>query len=801
MKFTLSALKTHLDTQASLDEIIKKLTAVGLEVESVADRARALAAFTVGHIKTAERHPNADRLQVCMVETASGTLQVVCGAPNARAGLRVAFAPPGAVIPATGTELKKGVIRGVESNGMLCSARELGLPDEADKGIMELPADAPVGVSVAAILGLDDPVIEINLTPNRADCASVRGIARDLAAAGLGTLKPLKFPALRNAFKNPVPVVLDLPAKACPMFALRLIKHVKNGPSPRWLQDQLTAVGLRPISALVDITNWLTLDLGRPLHVFDADKVKGGLKVRLAGAGETLAALNGKTYTLDNTMTVIADDSGVLSLGGIMGGESTGCTADTANVLVECALFDPVRTSLTGGKLEVNSDARYRFERGVDPASVLPGMEAATQLILDLCGGEASEVTVAGREPEWKRTYSLRPGRCASLGGLDVPADRQKQILETLGFSVTAGNPMQVTPPSWRADIQGEADLVEEVLRIQGYDSIPAVLPPRSVSITQPAINTVWKRALSVRRTLAARGMAESVTWSFMEGKTAALFAPGGAVDNSLRLANPISADLDTLRPSILPNLLTAAGRNAARGYPDTALFETGPAFRSGKPEDQTLVATGLRTGMNQPRHWAGKQRPVDALDAKADALAALEAAGLPPSVELQITRDTPAWYHPGRSGTLRLGPNILAWFGEIHPAVLTEMKIDSPTAGFEVFPEAIPVPKKKEGTAKPLADLPTLQPVVRDFAFILDRDMDADKLVRAVKGTDKALIRQVAVFDIYEGKGVPDGRKSLALSVTLQPVDKTLTDSDIEALSAKIVASAAKATGATLRE
>ncbi|MEI8395862.1 MAG: phenylalanine--tRNA ligase subunit beta [Rhodospirillaceae bacterium] len=803
MKFSLSWLKDHLETDAGLDRICDTLTALGLEVEVVEDRAAKLKPFTVAHIVSAERHPNADKLQVCMVDTGGGVLQVVCGAPNARAGLKVVFAPVGTTMPTGDLTLKKGVIRGVESNGMMVSERELGLSDEHN-GIIEMPDDTPIGASFAKLKGLDDPVIEIALTPDRADCAGVRGIARDLAAAGLGTLKPLSggyldAAAVSGEIKSPLGVVIEEPT-ACPLFVGRYIAGVKNGPSPRWLQDKLISVGLRPISILVDVTNCLSLDVARPLHVFNADTLAGGIIARLSRSGETLKALNGREYTLDDAMCVIADRDGVLGLAGVMGGEPSGCTEDTVNVFIEAALFDPVRTAATGRKLGIDSDARYRFERGVDPGAVFEGMERVTRLILDMCGGTPSELVVAGAVPDWQRKITLRTARVAHLGGVDVPTTEQERILTVLGFApVEHENGLLTVPvPSWRGDVEGEADLVEEVLRVYGYDNIPVVPMVRPHTITRSALDSRQRRIRFARRTLAARGLNEAVTWSFMPSGAAALFGRSEA-DDSLRLLNPISSDLDVMRPSLLPNLIQAAGRNADRGWPDVALFEVGPAFRDATPEGQDMVACGLRTGVAATRHWSASTRPVDVFDAKADALAVLDAMGAS-TTSLQISADAPSWYHPGRSGVVRLGPAVLARFGEIHPGVLEQLGVKGPAVGFEVFPDALPVSKKKTGPARPLLKLSPFQPIRRDFAFLVDHAVDADKLVRAARGADKTLVREVTVFDCYEGPGVEAGRKSIALTVTLQPVEKTLTDAEIEATAAKIVTAVTKATGGALR-
>ena len=801
MKFTLSWLKEHLDTDADLTRISESLTALGLEVDGIVDRAAELSPFTVGHVVECQQHPNADKLKVCIVETADvRRVQVVCGAPNARAGMKGVFAPVGTVIPGTGQLLKAGVIRGVESNGMLCSEREMGLSDE-HSGIIDLPEDTEIGMPFARIAGLDDPLIDVALTPDRGDCAGVHGIARDLAAAGLGILKPLSAEPVTGAYDSPIGVEFDLPpetAGACPLFVGRHIRGLRNGPSPRWLQDKLLAVGLRPINTLVDITNYYSLDRCRPLHVFDADSVAGPLTVRLSQDGESLAALNGKTYTLDDAMTVIADCDGVAALGGVMGGEPTGCTEETTSVFIECALFDPIRTAATGRKLAIDSDARYRFERGVDPDAVISSTEQATRLILTLCGGEPSHLVVTGAVPDWRRAILFHPARTEHLGGVAVPFDEQRRILEALGCAVRAedGSALAVTPPSWRPDIHGEADLVEEVLRVHGYDRIPVVPMPRLSAVARPALSGPQRTVGRVRRALATRGLEEAVTWSFMQGDKAAGF---GFANDALRLVNPIASDLDVMRPSVLPNLIEAAGRNAARGFPDVALFEIGPVYRDPSPKGQRAVAAGVRRGRASPRHWAAAARATDALDAKADALAVLEMAGAP-TANLLVTTDAPDWYHPGRSGCFRLGPTVLAQFGEVHPLSLEALDVPGPVMAFEVFLDVVPVPKKRPGTAKPLLALSPFQPVERDFAFLVDRSVPADSVLRAARGADKALISDVALFDVYTGTGVPDGKASLAVTVTLQPTEATLTDAQIEAVGQRIVANVAKQTGGTLR-
>ncbi|MEK9969031.1 MAG: phenylalanine--tRNA ligase subunit beta [Ferrovibrio sp.] len=801
MKFTLAWLKSHLDTTASLDEIAAKLTAIGLEVEGIEDRAAIFAPFIVAEVKKAEQHPNADKLRVCEVFTGTETVQVVCGAPNARTGMKGIFAPVGSTVPGTQLLLKATSIRGVASNGMLCSEREMGLTDE-HTGIIDLPLDTPIGTPMAKVFGLDDPVIEIKLTPNRGDCLGVRGIARDLAAAGLGTLKPLEIKQVPGAYKSPIGVSLEFPAgieKACPIFVGRHIRNVKNGPSPAWLQQRLKAIGLRPISALVDITNFLTYDLGRPLHVFDAAKVKGNIKARLAKNGEKLLALDGKEYMLDDSITVIADDAGPEGLGGVMGGEHSGCSFETTEVFVESAWFDPLRTAATGRKLGIHSDARHRFERTVDPAFVKSGADVATQMILDLCGGEASETVIAGHEPDWKKTVTLRPSRLLGLVGFDLPVADQTRILESLGFAVAkSGDVLSVSVPSWRPDIDGEADLVEEIARLHGFDAIPAEPLPPLRAVPAPAVTLGQRRVRLARRALAARGLTEAVTYSFIKRAEAEVFGGG---QEELRLINPISADMDTMRPSVLPGLIAAAKRNMDRGQMDVALFEVGPQYASVAPDGQALVATGIRRGATGARHWRDRPRSVDAYDAKADALAALSAAGVD-TAPLMVMDGAPDWYHPGRSGTLRLGPKtVLAVFGELHPRAIQKLDIKGPVVGFEIWLDRIPAGRAKAGVrTKPALKLSELQAVERDFAFIVDADVQAESLLKAVRGSEKALIARASVFDVFAGQGIPEGKKSLAITVRLEPQQQTLTDAEIEAVAKKIVAAAEKACGATLR-
>ncbi|HYM31299.1 MAG TPA: phenylalanine--tRNA ligase subunit beta [Candidatus Cybelea sp.] len=800
MKFTLRWLREHLDTNADTKTIAGTLTRLGLEVENLHDPAAALRSFTVAQVLSAEPHPNADKLRVCTVDVGGEVLQVVCGAPNARAGMKGVFARTGSTIPGTGLHLKPAKIRGVESNGMLCSMREMGLSDEHE-GIIDLPADAPIGKPFAEVLGLDDPVFEIKLTPNRQDCLGVRGIARDLAAAGLGTLKPLDAKAVPGGFKSPIGVRLDFTpqtASACPLFVGRHIRNVKNAPSPRWLQDRLRAIGLRPISTLVDITNLVTFDLDRPLHVFDADKVRGGIQARLARPGEKLHALDGKDYALDGEICVIADESGPLGLGGVMGGEASGVSETTRNVFIEAALFDPMRTAATGRRLGIQSDARYRFERGVDPAFVRPGMEVATRLVLELCGGEPSEVVVAGAEPDWRRSIQLRPSRVRDLGGLDLAEREQVRILEALGFAVKSDDDvLRVQVPSWRSDIHGEADLVEEVTRVYGYDAIPAVPLPRRPVVAKPAIDVGQRRVRAARRALAGRGLYEAVTPSFVSRAHAELF--GGGAD-ALVLSNPMSSDLDTMRPCILPSLIVAVGRNVAHGMNDVALFEVGPQYAGDRPGDQAAVAAGIRRGQSGPRHWSARPRDVDAFDAKGDAIGLLMALGF--AVEsAQLSDASPPWYHPGRSGVLRLGPKtLLAAFGELHPRVLAAMDVKGPLVGFEVYLDAMPIPKAKGTRARPPLAVSDLPSVERDFAFLVERQVSAEQITRAAKSADKELITEVRVFDVYEGAGVPEGRKSVAFSIRLEPKDRTLTEAEIDAVADKVVAAVVKASGGALR-
>ena len=725
-------------------------------------------------------------------------MQVVCGAPNARTGMKGIFAPTGSYIPGTDMTLKASKIRGEESNGMLCSFRELQLGDD-HSGIIDLPAEATTGAPAAEALGLDDPVIEIKVTPNRADCLGVHGIARDLAAAGLGTLKPVKADAIAGSYKSPIKWTHGYEAKPdspCPIVVGRHFRGLRNGPSPDWLQRRLKAIGLRPISTLVDITNLVTFDLNRPLHVFDAKKLSGDLVMRQARDGEQILALDGKTYTLDPSVSVIADSKGVHGIGGIMGGEDTGVREDTTEMFLEAAYFQPIGIAASGRKLGILSDARYRNERGIDPESCRWGAEVATRLILELCGGETSEIVSSGVMPSWQRSFTLRADRVKTLTAIDVPARETAAILGKLGFVVEGSGPWTAAVPSWRPDIVGEADLVEEVTRVWGFDKIPTTSLPHLSATSKPVRGPMQRRVPLARRALGARGLAEAVTWSFLPLKQAERFGGGGA---DLRLLNSIASELDTMRPSILPNLIEAAARNEARGLADPALFEVGPQYKDATPTGQRTVAAGIRHNMAVPRNWAGPARPVDAFDAKADALAVLSAIGAPVD-NMSAQGGAPDWYHPGRSGAIRLGDRVMAHFGELHPEITTAAGLRGPVAAFEVFLDAPPLPKAKATKARPPLKLSPFQPVERDFAFLVDEGVEAEKLVRAARNADKALITGARVFDLYAGKGVAEGKKSLAIAVTLQPVERTLTDAEIEAVSAKIVAQVVKATGAVLR-
>jgi phenylalanyl-tRNA synthetase beta chain len=801
VKFTLSWLKDHLQTDADATTVADAMTRAGLEVEAVHDPVAALRPFTAARIVQAARHPQADRLQVCQVETVDGMKEIVCGAPNARAGLVTVYAPIGAFVPGLGLTLIEKPVRGVVSNGMLCSAAELLLADESD-GILELGDEVAVGTPAADIFGVE-PVIDFEVTPNRPDWLGVAGIARDLAAAGLGALTTPEITPVPGRFANPVTVQLDAP-EMCPVFAGRVIRGVRNGPSPEWLRRRLTAVGLRSINRLVDVTNLISYDRARPLHVYDLNRlvgdrivVRGGQTAAGTGEPEPLVALDGKTYPLGAGHCVIADAGGArpIGLGGVMGGESTGCDETTTDVFVESAWFDPLTTAQTGRDLTLSSDAQYRFARGVDPASVVPGLELATRLILDLCGGEASEITVAGTAPADPTAFAFDPARVAALTGLAVSEDRIAEILTALGFAVARGTPWTVTPPSWRRDVEGPADLVEEVARIVGYGALPSTPLPDLGAPSRGVLNPAQARVRTARRAMAALGWAEAVTWSFLKRSTADLFGGGSG---RLVVENPIAADLECMRPSALPNLIQAAARNAARGHPDVALFEIGPVYPGDGPTDQRTVLAGVLSD-RAARHWSG--RGEDALFAvKGDLMAVLDRMGAPVG-SLQLAQgQNRDWWHPGRSARLQLGPKtVVAEFGQLHPRVLKALDADGPLYGFEVVLDALPAPRGGKTKSRGAADLAALMPLTRDFAFVVDAATPAGDLARAVTGADKALIAETRVFDLYRGPGVPDGQVSVALEVVIQPREATLTEPEIEALSARIVAAAGKL-GARLR-
>lgn len=830
MKFTYSWLKEHLETDATVREIAEALTDLGLEVEDVVDPSAQLGSFTICRVIEAVQHPNADRLRLCRVEAwpngpaaPSEEVQVVCGAPNARTGLVGVFAPPGTHIPGTGVDLKPGVIRGVESNGMLCSERELMISEDHD-GIIDLPSEAPLGERYIDWAGLNDPVIDIAITPNRPDALGVAGVARDLAARGLGELITPEIESVEGTFSSPISVTIDpdVQERGCPVFAGRYIRGVKNGPSPDWLQARLRAIGLRPISALVDVTNLLTYDRNRPLHVFDADKVEGDLRVHWAEEGSTLFALDEKEYSFEPDMIMISDAKGPEAIAGVMGGAPTGCELDTVNVFIESAYWDPVITAATGRRLKVHSDARYRFERGIDPTSCVPGLELATRLILEMCGGEPSEIVVAGAVPDTSRAYSLRPGRVESLVGLDIGRPEQTRILRELGFKVesaienaalaattapstgialaTLDEGLTAWVPPWRPDVQGEADLVEEIARVASLTKLESRPLPRAPGVGRKTLTQMQTLERNARRQMAALGLNECVTYSFISEQEAALAGGGG---EEMRLDNPISSEMSHMRPSALPGLMTAAARNQAHGFPDLGLFEIGAGYNGPEPGEQETLAIALRVGQAAGRHWSVGRRPVDLYDSKADAEAVLSAVGAPVD-RLQAVREAPDWFHPGRSAALKLGPkNTLAVFGELHPKVVREMGLKGAAVASMIYLENVPAPKSK-GTTRPALTLSNLQAVERDFAFVVDAHVEAADVLRAAKASDKKLIADVAVFDLFEGKRAEEqfgaGKKSLAISVLIQPTDATLTDAEIEAVGKMVVESVTKATGGTLR-
>ncbi|RYY26271.1 MAG: phenylalanine--tRNA ligase subunit beta [Sphingomonadales bacterium] len=802
MKFTVNWLREHLETNADLDTIVEALTRIGLEVEGVENPGEKLAGFRVAKVLTAAPHPQADKLQVLTVDTGEGApLTVVCGAPNARAGLIGVLGLPGAVVPANGMQLKVAAVRGVESNGMMCSTRELELGEDHD-GIIELPADAAIGTPFSDYAGLNDPVIDVSITPNRQDCMGVRGIARDLAAAGLGTLKALDATPVATSGAGPDVRIED--AAGCPAYFGQTVSGVTNKEAPEWMRKRLAAIGQKPISALVDITNYVMFDLGRPLHVYDRAKLNGGLVARKARDGEQALALNGKTYTLTSAMTVIADNDGAHDIGGIMGGEHSGCSATTTDVLIECAYFDPEHIARTGQKLMLTSDARTRFERGVDPAFLEDGIAIATRLVTQICGGTASEITRAGTPPVPAKVIAYDPNLAEKLGGLAVPVAEQKAILESLGFMVEPldgnGDPcaidafdaLRVRVPSWRRDVDGAPDLVEEVIRIAGIDNVPSVPLPRIPGVARPTATAEQKLERKVRRTAAARGLHEAVTWSFISESEAAPFG-GGAWS----LANPISEDMKVMRPSLLPGLLAAAERNLKRGASSVRVFELGRRYLADK---ERLTLGVILAGSRTPRGWqAGKAQGFTAFDAKAEALALLEAAGAPVA-NLQVMGEAGDVYHPGQSATLRLGPKtVLAAFGMVHPSVLKAFDLDGDVAAVELYLDALPPKKGAAGFMRTAYTPPALQAVTRDFAFLVPDTLPAGDLVRTVKGADKGLIVDARLFDVFTGQGVPEGQKSLAVEITLQPGEKSFTDEELKAVAEKVVAAATKL-GATLR-
>jgi phenylalanyl-tRNA synthetase beta chain len=800
MKLTYNWLQRYLDTGApskvSVDDIIIKLTELGLEVDDVENKTALYAPFKVAKVKSAEKHPDADRLKVCQVETDEGVVQVVCGAPNAQTGMTAIFAPAGTYIPGLDTTLQKGNIRGQDSNGMLVSEREMCISDEHN-GIIELDDKYGIGTPLSDIYpALSDVIIEIGLTPDRADCAGIMGIARDLAAGGMGKFIEPTRPDINTTFKSPVNVHTDTP-DTCAHFVGRTIKGVKNCESPQWLKSLLESVGLRPISALVDITNYFTTGMNRPLHVYDVQKLKGDIRVQIAKGGETFDALNDKSYTLNGGETVITDDNGVLGLGGIVGGTSTGCELDTTDVFLESAYFNPIAIARAGRDLGIITDARYRFERGVDPEFTKIAADLATAMILDICGGEASEIVEAGAPIQWQSSYQFDPAMTQRLTGVQIDEQEQLYILGALGFTMEGGKaPYTVQPPSWRVDIEGSADLIEEIIRVYGYDNIASTPLSRTTPLTENALSPTHTLRIAAGRTLAYRGLQECITWSFMPYDLATQFSEN--IKPSLRLTNPISVEMDTMRPSILPNLIQACARNADKGYPNACLFETGPVFFGVDPDEQSTVACGVRHGVQAPKHWASADvsRKVDVFDSKADALAAIHAVN--PSLNPQISRDAPSYFHPGRSGAYRLGKNVLAYFGEIHPSILEDIDITGPVVGFETFLDNIP-PSKSKG-AKPTLKVSALQPVRRDFAFMVNDMVEAGTLIAAATKGGGNLVSNVSIFDVYQGKGVDDGQKSIALTVEFQPVEATLKDKDIEELSKSIIDSVVSKTGATLR-
>lgn len=794
MKFTLSWLKEHLDTNASVDEISETLTRIGLEVEEVINPASQLDGFITAKIESVEMHPDSDHLHILTVNNGSEKFQVVCGAPNVKLNMIGIFAPSGTLIPLYNERLKQTKIRGVDSCGMMCSEKEICIGED-HTGIIELPSDTPIGKSAVEILNID-PVIEVSITPNRAECLGVRGIARDLVAAGLGKLKPLNIRNIEAKFDNPIKVTVECPTE-CPTYTARYIRNVNNNAeTPKWMKDRLNAIGIHSISPLVDITNYINYDLARPLHVFDADKLSGNIIVRMAKTGEKFVALNEKEYELNDQNLGICDDEGVQCLGGVMGGLEKGCSAKTTNVLLECALFKPECIACTGRRLQIDSDSRYRYERWVDPKSNISGSDYATAMILDICGGEASELVVVGSEECQERVAYLRPERLETFIGMPVTAEKSMEILQNLGFTVSFENgKIKAISPSWRGDIEGEHDLIEEIVRMIGLDEIPAVslstgtLPKETLSAEQHNV-------VVVKHELASRGMYETVTWSFADSDVAKYFRKN---QEAILLQNPIVKELDEMRPSILPNLLMAVKNNIARGYSNVALFEVGPEFYGRNPQEQITSASGVRAGLTSKKDWTGYSREYDVFDAKADALATIAAAN-GPIENPQITTDAPSYYHPGRSGTIRLGKNVLAYFGEIHPSVLKALDIKTRVVAFEVNLNNIPLPRGTKGKARKKLELSQFQSVDKDLAFVVDKNISAVSIVSAAKNADRNHITDVRVFDVYEGEHLPEGKKSVAIGLTFQPIEQTFTDKDIENLMNKVIVEVGKKTGGELR-
>ena len=801
MKFTLSWLKDYLNTNSEIAKISDTLTNIGLEVENISDRTEELHPFTVAYVKNAEKHPNADRLKVCQVETKIGTVQVVCGAPNARTGMKGIFAPVGSFIPGTGITLKKSKIRDVESSGMLVSEKEMGISEEHD-GIIEVDNSHKIGEPFSKIYSLDDPIFEIAITPNRGDCLSVRGISRDLAAAGIGKLKNIKKYFHNGKFESPIKWKRDFNKKnsfLCPAVAGVYFKDIKNGPSPDWLKNRLLAIGLRPISKLVDITNYITYDLGRPLHVFDADKINGNLNMRLANNNESIKALDGKNYNLTNDMVVISDDLKIQAIGGIMGGEESSCTESTNNVFLEVALFDPESVAKTGRKLDIKSDARYRFERGVDPYSIEWGVEFAIKMILELCGGEVSKITKAGNHQISKNKIKYAFNKVHLIGGIEINQQKQVKILKDLGFEIQKKNKYTcvISVPYHRPDIKGEADIVEEILRIYGYDKIKPLSVQKEKNDTSNPLSSNQEIYYKSRRLISSRDYFEVVTWSFMSNKFAKYF---DQYENILKLDNPISSDLDVMRPSILPNLIQSIIKNQSRNYKSAGIFEVGPQYENCSIEGQHLMASGIKYGEKYKENWIDEKRKVDVFDIKSDIYFFLSSLNFPIN-SLQLENNAPKWYHPGKSCTIKLGKTPLGFFGEISPIIKNLYDIKTNVCGFEIMLDNLSNFYSKK-MFKPLEFINNpYQIVERDFAFIVDKKIKSNEIVDTIKKTVKDIVIDVMVFDVFEGKNIAEDKKSIATKVVLQPIKETFKEKDIEEICINIVNQVKKQTGAFIRE